>query len=129
MKKINQIILIDDDEQTNYLHKVVIRRADIAEKVLVFDNAGEALSFLLGGKKDKNGPPLVLVDINMPAMSGWDFVEQFEQSYKHTATVVILTSSINPNDQARAKSIPAVKAYRSKPLTEKVLKDLITEFY
>ncbi len=122
MKK---IVLIDDDATTNYLNKIVVERSNLVDKLFVFNSAGEALSFFASNEKDVEGS-LILLDINMPIMNGWEFLESYSQSKNQgQSKVVLLTSSIDPADKSKAESSPYVVDYKSKPLSNKLLEELI----
>ena len=126
MKKISKIILIDDDEQINFLNKVVAKRSGLVEEVVDFIQARDALSYL--SERSNDQPPLVLLDINMPVMNGWDFIAEYEGMGNKNALIYMLTSSINPNDEERARSSSSVKGFLSKPLTEKMLAGLADSY-
>lgn len=122
MKK---IVLIDDDATTNYLNKLIVERSNLVDKLFVFNSASEALSFIRENEKDIVGS-LILLDINMPIMNGWAFLETYGETYMNgKSKVVLLTSSIDPNDKSKAETYPQVVDYKSKPLSNKLLKELI----
>lgn len=130
-KKLNAILLVDDDEVTNFVHKIVVEKANCAEKVVAIDNGMEALGYLeeRANTTDEK-TDLIFLDINMPAMNGWEFLAAYKKSQlarAHNAAVVILTSSPNPNDMKRAQEDGLVKAFRQKPLTEDMIKDLVKD--
>lgn len=79
-KKVKCILLIDDDEPTNFLHKIVISDSGRAEKVVEVQSGFEALDYL---EKMEDGkypqPDLIFLDINMPAMNGWEFLEEYDK--------------------------------------------------
>ena len=80
--KLNCILLVDDDEPTNFLNQMVIEELDIAEQIRVAQNGQEALTYLKKtGIGDENFPlpDLILLDINMPAMNGWEFLERYRK--------------------------------------------------
>ena len=122
MKK---IILIDDDPTTNYLNKLVVERSNLVDKLFVFDSAVEALEFFQANEQDIDGS-LILLDINMPIMNGWEFLDNYgESSNKHKNKIVLLTSSIDPNDKTKAEANPHVVDYKSKPLSNKLLNEIV----
>ena len=122
MKK---IVLIDDDATTNYLNKLVVERSNLVDKLFVFNSAGEALSFFKENEQDIEGS-LILLDINMPIMNGWEFLESYGQTHGNGANkIVLLTSSIDPSDKSKAESNPHVVDYKSKPLSNKLLHELV----
>ena len=122
MKK---IVLIDDDATTNYLNKIVVERSKLVDKLFVFDSAREALSFFEANEQDVQGS-LILLDINMPIMNGWEFLKSYGKSNNPGENkVVLLTSSIDPADKSKAESNPFVVDYKSKPLSNKLLEELV----
>lgn len=133
MKKLNCILLIDDDVPTNFYNKKIIEKADCANYVETCTSALEALEFL---KKDFNsGPPpkpeLIFLDINMPVMDGWEFLAEYEKlpkKFQGEIIVVMLTTSINPDDEARASRLD-IHGFARKPLTEKLLTELIEKHF
>ena len=121
-KKFNCILLIDDDEATNYIHRKVIEEVDCAEKVVIAQSGQEALYFLNGKENDPNSPiDLIFLDINMPAMNGWEFLEHYknlDSSKKAKGVLIMLSTSLNPDDHGNASKIDVVDGFQTKPLTE-----------
>ena len=106
-KKINCILLIDDDKSTNFLHKIIIEETGVSEKVEAVQSGQEALDYL---ERKKEGvypkPDLIFLDINMPGMNGWEFLEEYEKlddNLKGEIMIMMLTTSINPDDEEKAK--------------------------
>lgn len=131
--KLNKILLIDDDRPTNYIHKMIIERAAITNEIIVQQSAEHALE-LLKSCPNEGGicPELILLDINMPGMDGWEFLEHYrslplEQQAKYV--VVMLTTSLNPQDKKRAETYPEVKAFVNKPLTVDSIKETIGKLF
>ncbi|MCC6726726.1 MAG: response regulator [Saprospiraceae bacterium] len=132
-KKLDCIMLIDDDFATNLFHKLVIEESGFAVNIVVKNSAEEALDYL---KKPFNEispkPNLIFLDINMPRMSGWDFLEHYKElplEKKAENIIVMLSTSCNPDDLARAERNPCVKDYRSKPLTVLMLEEILDKFF
>lgn len=117
------ILLIDDDFTTNYLHKKIISKSEIDLPIEVANNGKEGIDKLLELNKtinDKDTLVLIFLDINMPIMDGWGFLEIFNKikpTLNFNTNLFIVSSSINPDDEDRAKSNPAVIDYLPKPLT------------
>src|SRR5688500_20068236 len=91
-QKLNCILLIDDDELTNFLNRMVIEEVDCASRVEIMQSARDALKYLTNTTPEGNypRPDLVFLDINMPAMDGWEFIEKYNQlpevrSEEHTS--------------------------------------------
>jgi len=96
-RKIDNILLIDDDEPTNFLTNLMIQESGIGCDVHTMYTALDALEWL---KVESNPTPdLILLDINMPMMNGWEFLEEYRQlpiTTKSKMIIVMLTSSLNP---------------------------------
>ncbi len=121
-KKLNCILLIDDDEATNYIHQKVIEEVSCAEKVVAAQSGQEALDFL-NEREDWASSPvdLIFLDINMPAMNGWEFLEHYNKldaSKKAKTILVMLSTSLNPDDRENALEMDSVNGFENKPLTE-----------
>ena len=135
--KFNCILLIDDDVATNELHKIIIDGTGVAEKVQSVTSGQEALDYLTNSRKyEKNNAPfpqpdLIFLDINMPAMNGFEFIEEYEKleiNQKGRIVVIMLTSSLNPDDQYAAEKIENINGFNNKPLTEQMLFDLTKKY-
>jgi CheY-like chemotaxis protein len=119
---INDIYLIDDDGLVNFLNKEIIKDAYPNKKIRSFDSATDAIETLkkLAESPNSKLPQLILLDINMPVMDGWEFLEAFVQlpdAVIGNCKVVIHTSSIDPRDVEKAKTFHHVSDYITKPLT------------
>ncbi len=125
MKK---IVLIDDDATTNFLNKLIIEKSNLVDEVLTFDSGQDALNFF-NSEKNEEDEMLVLLDINMPVMNGWQFLDHYETLNKSSSKkIVILTSSINPTDRQLAEGKKEILEYKSKPLSMDMLSDLVDEY-
>lgn len=133
MKKVNCILLIDDNEATNYIHKMVLNRLDCANEIIAVSSGFDALEYLMGiDTKNNTVPNLIFLDINMPAMNGWEFLEEYDQlpeSQKGGIIMVMLTTSLNPDDEQKAKEIHNIKGYLNKPLNAEKMKELISQYF
>lgn len=126
--KLKHVLLIDDNEIDNYISKIMITRKNLTEKISVAASAIEALDYLETLlNKPEEFPDVIFLDINMPQMDGFGFLEEYSKFPEHVTangSVYMLTSSSDPNDIERATQNPMVKKYFSKPLTESVLNEL-----
>lgn len=129
-KKIDIACIVDDDPIYIFATKKVMRMAGFCESFLVFSNGKEALDSLsaivLAGAKM---PDVILLDLNMPVMDGWQFLDEFTRIQPaKKITIYIVSSSIDPEDVERAKAYEDVHNYIVKPVTEKSLIDIMTDF-
>jgi CheY-like chemotaxis protein len=130
------ILLVDDDEATNFLNQRVIRKADLNAEVQVAYNGKEALEYLTNTGKFTGQQPLpteglILLDINMPGMNGWEFLEAYKKlpdEQTHKIKILMLTTSNNPDEEKMAIDIPEVKGFISKPLTPEKLEKAINVY-
>lgn len=127
MENLQRIILIDDDAGNNTVSRIFLKRVVIETEIVAFTDPEEGLSYI-GSEYAKNPvKTILLLDLNMPVLSGWDVLDMFEkfpEEIKKHFTVYILTSSINQEDKRRAASHPRVSAYIEKPMTIGLLKTI-----
>ena len=133
-RKLNCVLLIDDDEPTNFLNQIIIESSGCAEEIKTAQSGSEALEYLLQTKSDQTYPcpDLIFLDINMPAMNGWEFLERYRQldsERKGKVMIVMLTTSLFPEDKLRSKEIPEISAFENKPLTEEKLDKILKTFF
>lgn len=132
-KKLNYILLIDDDESTNFLHKVVLEEANIAEKIIFALNGEEALEIIRENSRYNSlQPDIIFLDINMPIMNGWEFIEEYqkiENTQNIKLLIIMLTVSLNPDDKEKAEKLQAISGFLNKPLTVEVLDEIICDYF
>lgn len=123
-KKYRTVMLIDDNEIDNLINQKMIEAASITEYIYTHTGAKSAIEFLRNMEKidvaDKVLPDVIFLDIDMPLMDGFQFLDEFEKlstSSKKKCKIVMLTSSINPQDFNRSKKYENVKLYLNKPLS------------
>ena len=120
-KKINTILLVDDDIAINFFHKRLFTKLDIVKDVVSVYNGCEAVKNieLLNNSLTKDDIVLIFLDLNMPVMDGWEFLDNFKNISNHlcySVEIFILSSSMNPDDIEKAKNNILVSNYFPKPL-------------
>jgi len=133
-KKLSCVLLVDDDEPTNFLNRIVLEEAGCTEHIQVAQSGHAAITYLKSAGAAGGGaiPDLVFLDINMPAMDGWEFLARYNELLRHQqaeVVVVMLTTSLNPEDEIKAKSIPTISGFLCKPLTHNTLDRLLRTFF
>ena len=123
MKTYRSCLLIDDNPLDNYINTKIISRSNVATEILAIESPEEALELLRAGKFR---PEIIFLDIRMPVMDGFDFLDEYEKLDidKDHIEIVMLTSSINPGDMERAKHYKHVRKYITKTLTPDILLQL-----
>lgn len=133
MKKVNCIMLIDDNKDDNFFHERVIRRSNAADIVVVRESGEEALHYLLSKNDHPEAHPcLIFLDINMPGMNGWEFIEEYKKldsELQGKMVVVMLTTSNNPDDRQKASVYNELAGFRTKPLTKEMLDEVLEEYF
>ena len=138
MKKLNSVLLVDDDNATNFISQMLIKKAGITDHIETALNGQHALDYLTNsGKYERSDevfpkPKLILLDINMPVMDGWEFAEAFsklEKNRKEDVIIVMLTSSLNPDDKAKASNLSVISGFQNKPLTKERLVSIVNTFF
>ncbi|MCI2227630.1 response regulator [Polaribacter sp. MSW13] len=132
-EKLNCILLIDDDEATNYIHEFIIKKANCAKKVVCKQSGQLALDYLLLKENGKYPQPdIIFLDINMPGMNGWEFLDHYnklEKNQQAEMILVMLTTSIDPVDKEKAKKLGIVSGFKPKPLTVEMLNNILKEHF
>lgn len=118
------IVLIDDDPINNLINKRLINKLNLSPKTIEFLEAEQALEYLKNPNLEKK--VLILVDINMPVMNGWDFLSQYvELENERNDRIIMLSSSIDFQDRQKSKEFPFVSGFIEKPLTHEKLETFI----
>lgn len=135
MEPLNTILLIDDDETTNYLNHRLLSRMEVASEIRIVTNGEEALEYLeksFLNLEDYPCPELIFVDIKMSVMDGFEFLEEyqkFSESDKARTKMLMLTSSASFYDLEKLKQFPEVLKHYSKPLTESDVREIMKEYF
>lgn len=126
MTPFNKVLLVDDDKSMNFLSEEILRFMNAAKEIQVAEDGWSACQLLDG----QQCPDLIFLDIRMPRMDGFDFLEKMKKSgiCKHVK-VVMLTSSVRKEDQEKAMNYSHVIQYCEKPLTEEIIAKLLAAYF
>jgi CheY-like chemotaxis protein len=129
MNPIRTLLIIDDDEVFVYLTKKTIQETNLINLINVFGNGLDAINFIKENIDNPDSlPEIILLDLSMPIMDGWDFLEDYlllMPKLSRKINIYIVSSSISPFDIVKAKSISAVSDYIIKPITREKLIEII----
>lgn len=134
MPKLREVLLIDDNDADNFFHRRVVKKMGCTETVVTQPNGKAAIDYLTtkNAAGDYPRPDLVFLDINMPVMNGWDFLEAYDvlpPEQKAGVVVVMLTTSFNQDDRDRASKYGAVSHYLTKPLKPEGLTEVLERHF
>src|SRR3954470_661402 len=129
---LDTILYIDDDPIALMLSKMVINKSLFSNEIITARNGQEALNYFkdLKGKSTEKQPQLVFLDLNMPVMGGWEFLDCFsteEYSDYNTIKIIILSSTIDPEDLEKSKIYPMVLDFLPKPISKEMLEYVKTK--
>ena len=125
-------MLVDDDSTTNFFHAHVIKKANCTDYIVVKQYAEEALAHLQSIDEEKVRPDLILLDINMPRMNGWEFLDRYRElpdEHKAKIVIVMLTTSLNPGDRDKAQTISEINEFATKPLNAEMLQGILRKYF
>jgi CheY-like chemotaxis protein len=128
------ILVIDDSEDDNFFHNRAIQKAGVCEHVEVAYTGREALAFLTTPEPDGQTPrpDLIFLDINMPEMNGWEFLDACQARPElgiASTPLIMLTNSLNKLDAQNGNKHPLVDLFLLKPLEAKTVKEVVEKFF
>lgn len=135
MTKIDRVLLVDDDEICSYLHQLLMEEADVAKEFKHISDPRVALKYMLDYYSTQPAikpdcPDLVFLDINMPGIDGFEFLEELDQLSEVDQTkflIIMLTVSDHPNDKEKVDSMGnKIAAYLNKPLLEEDIQKVLS---
>jgi two-component system, chemotaxis family, chemotaxis protein CheY len=125
------VALVDDDKIFQLTASKTIRALQLSDNILQFENGEEALKYLVDNAGiSENLPDVIFLDINMPFVDGWMFLQDYaalKQNLSKEISIYMVSSSIDPRDIHRARSIPDVQEYVIKPVTREKFIELLNE--
>ncbi len=137
-QKLKCVLLIDDDEPTNFISNLVLEEANCTSNIQIMQSAKKALDYLaipVDASKEQTShpyPELIFLDVNMPAMNGWEFLDhysQLKQNGHKKPIIIMLTTSINPDDQLKAEKISLIDGFENKPLTSNMIEKVMAKYF
>jgi CheY-like chemotaxis protein len=136
--KLNCILVIDDDEPTNFFSRMIIEESGCTNHIRIMESGRDALEYISKSRaagadpEQYPEPDLILLDINMPAMNGWEFLEEYKKlgGHERSATrTIMLTTSLFPEDRIKASHSPEVSGFENKPITVEKLENIIRSYF
>lgn len=131
------ILLIDDDVPTNFIHRKIIQKSEVNAHIQVTTSAREGLDFLTQSGKfadleEVPRPGIIFLDINMPGMNGWEFMEAYrklDDKQKAQTIIIMLTTSLNPDDRDRAINDEDITTFIHKPLRPEMVAEIAAKYF
>lgn len=132
-KDLKCIMLIDDNPDDNFIHERVIRSNRFADRVIKMESAYNALDFFKNKSQNQSQHiDIIFLDINMPAMNGWEFLEEYDKldaESKKGIVIVMLTTSESEEDKKKAKKWGFTADFKTKPLTREMMEDILKKHF
>jgi CheY-like chemotaxis protein len=133
--QLNCILVIDDDEPTNFFTAMILEESGCTRHTKIVQSGMEALEYLIKSETvnpdpEFPSPDLIFLDINMPAMDGWEFLEEYKKLNKtQEMIVVMLTTSLFPEDRIKAKELQEISCFENKPLTAEKITSVLEKYF
>lgn len=129
-KKLSNLWIIDDDPMSSFYIKRLAELGELAHIITIHNKAQGAIDYLLEHKKsDDHLPDVILLDIYMPVLDGWGFLEKYHEIKSELSkpiSIYIISSSNHPKDYSKADSFTDVQAYFEKPVTIEILREMVS---
>ena len=127
-------MLIDNNQDHNFFNERMVKKCNAAEFVISKQMGRDALTYLKTCRNETGDPhpDLIFLDINMPGMNGWEFLDEYsrlDEKLKNGTKVILLTTSDNPDDKIKARAMNVAVDFKTKPLTREMLEDLANKFF
>lgn len=132
--RLQEILLIDDSHSDNFIHERRIRNMGVTERIVTKYNGREAIDYLNTALSEDTypAPDLIFLDINMPVMDGWEFLDAYAElpdEKKARIVLAMLTTSTATQDKERAEKSHQLSKFITKPLTERDLRVILSEHF
>ena len=133
--KLNCVLVIDDDEATNFFTHMILEGSGCTRHIKIAQSGQEALDYLIQSEAGNDpdtypGPDLIFLDINMPAMDGWEFLEEYKKlQIMNRIIVVMLTTSLFPEDKLKSENMPEISGFEHKPLTAEKVAAVVEKYF
>ncbi|WP_298545930.1 response regulator [uncultured Aquimarina sp.] len=128
MARLKRFLLVDDSNSTNFFNKTIIQKADCVEEVLIATNGSSALQHL----QSDTIPEIIFLDLNMPVMNGWEFLEHHNQlsaTDKNSKIVVMIGAKLSEEEEKTLKSFPQVTEFREKMLSKEIVLEIVSKYF
>jgi CheY-like chemotaxis protein len=125
---IGKVAIVDDDSIFQFTTKIKIEKGKLATEVLFFNDGEEIINYISNTPPNQL-PELILLDINMPIIDGWDFINFYKEvpkAKRDKIKIFMISSSINPDDVRRAEESPFISDYITKPIKDKDLSKIFS---
>lgn len=132
MKQINSVLLVEDNEITNFYNKHLFIKNGFVEEVNIATNGKKALDYLYAIDKASSKPDLILLDLNMPVMNGFEFLDEYEKldsDIRDGIIICVLTTSLHEEDVEKARNYQSVSEYCKKPLSPNQIQRILSQFF
>ncbi|MBI3509970.1 MAG: response regulator [Bacteroidetes bacterium] len=127
-RKLHSILLVEDNFMTNTYNEKILEDICIANHIITAEDGNDALDYLERCKKNNTYPEIMIIDLNLPDMSGWEILDHFSALHFEkgkSPAIIILTVSHREEDERRAFSVPGVIGYLTKPMTKQHFLDAL----